>query len=197
MNGEFPAQGVLIAAAAVARLDVWLTEAAGGPSRAAWQRLIREGRVTLNGVPCKGNQRVSPGDRAEWTIPPPVLAVPQPEAMALQILYEDEHLIAIDKPPGLVVHPAAGNERGTLVNALLYHCVDLAGIGGELRPGIVHRLDKETSGVLVTAKNEAAMRELSRQFKARETRKEYRALVRGVPQLPAGTVDAPVGRHPV
>lgn len=197
MSAPGEEQGVRIATGPAARLDVWLTDPNAGPSRAAWQRLIREGRVTVNGAPCKRNQRIAPGDRVEWTIPAPVPAAPQPEAIALQILYEDADLIVIDKPPGLVVHPAAGNERGTLVNALLHHCDDLAGIGGELRPGIVHRLDKETSGVLVVAKNEEAMRNLARQFKARETRKEYQALVSGVPQPAAGTVDAPIGRHPV
>lgn len=190
-------KGVRIATEPFARLDLWLSDPKGGPSRAAWQRLIREGRVTVNGAPCKSNQRVIPGDRVEWTIPAPVPAVPQPEPIALRVLHEDTDLIVIDKPSGIVVHPAAGNESGTLVNALLHHCSDLAGIGGELRPGIVHRLDKETSGVLVVAKNEMAMRDLARQFKARETRKEYRALVQGVPQPAAGKVDAPIGRHPV
>jgi 23S rRNA pseudouridine1911/1915/1917 synthase len=180
-----------------ARLDAWLAESRPEHSRARWQALIKEGRVTLNGSPCKANQKVRPGDRAEWTIPEAVPAAPQAEEIPLDILFEDRQLIVINKPSGLVVHPAAGNETGTLVNALLHHCTDLAGIGGELRPGIVHRLDKETSGVMVIAKSETAMNRLSEQFKEHSTEKEYLTIVRGVPSPSRGTIETTIGRHPV
>lgn len=179
------------------RLDAWLAENQPEHSRSRWQALIKEGLVTVNDIPCKANQKIRAGDRVKWTVPEPTPAVPQAEQIPLDILYEDRHIIVINKPAGLVVHPAAGNETGTLVNALLHHCTDLTGIGGELRPGIVHRLDKDTSGILVVAKNEAAMAELSRQFKERITDKEYLAIVRGVPRLPRGTVETTIGRHPV
>ena len=179
------------------RLDAWLAEEEGDLSRSRWQALIEEGRVTVNGRTVKKNRRVSDGDRVVWQIPAPVEAVPQPEDIPLDILYEDRDLIVINKPAGLVVHPAAGNETGTLVNALLHHCTDLAGIGGEKRPGIVHRLDKDTSGVMVAAKNEPALNELARQFRYRETEKDYLALVWGVPQEKRGTVRGTIGRHPI
>jgi 23S rRNA pseudouridine1911/1915/1917 synthase len=180
-----------------ARLDAWLAEAVPDHSRSRWQALILEGQVTVNGEASKANRKLRVGDRVEWVLPAPVEAQPQPEDIPLQILHEDRDILVLNKPAGLVVHPAAGNETGTLVNALLHHCTDLAGIGGEKRPGIVHRLDKETSGVLVVAKNEKAMVSLSAQFKAHETEKEYLALVRGVPTLRRGTVEVPIGRHPV
>jgi 23S rRNA pseudouridine1911/1915/1917 synthase len=179
------------------RLDVWLAEQMPETSRARWQALIRDGRVAVNEMPCKANQKLRSGDRVAWTVPEPVDARPQAEEIPLDILYEDHSLIVINKPPGLVVHPAAGNETGTLVNALLHHCTDLAGIGGEKRPGIVHRLDKDTSGVMVIAKNETAMNALSRQFKDRETEKEYVTVVRGVPFPPRGRIETTIGRHPV
>lgn len=179
------------------RLDAWLAEQQPEHSRARWQALIKERMVTVNGDAVKPNHKLHAGDRVEWTIPEPVDAEPQAEDIPLHILYEDRNVIVINKPAGLVVHPAAGNETGTLVNALLHHCSDLAGIGGEKRPGIVHRLDKDTSGVMVIAKNETAMNSLTQQFKSRETDKEYIALVRGVLSPPAGTVDATIGRHPL
>ncbi|MBM4153273.1 MAG: RluA family pseudouridine synthase, partial [Kiritimatiellaceae bacterium] len=151
----------------------------------------------VNGSPCKANQKIHAGDRIVWSVPEAVSAEPQAENIALQILFEDRYMIVINKPAGLVVHPAAGNETGTLVNALLHHCKDLTGIGGEKRPGIVHRLDKDTSGIMVVAKNELAMNELARQFKDRETEKEYLTIVWGVPYGRRGTVDATIGRHPV
>lgn len=180
-----------------ARLDAWLAEAVPEHSRSRWQSLIKNGRVTVNGAPCKANQKIRAGDRAEWSVPEATPAEPQAEDIGLNILYEDRNMIVINKPAGLVVHPAVGNETGTLVNALLHHCKDLTGIGGEKRPGIVHRLDKDTSGVMVIAKNEAAMNEISRQFKERETEKEYTAIIRGVPVPPRGTVETTIGRHPV
>lgn len=180
-----------------ARLDLWLTESVAGHSRSRWQALIKEGRVTVNGASCKANQKICAGDCIEWAVPDATDAEPQAEEIALNILYEDRHLIVLNKPAGLVVHPAVGNETGTLVNALLHHCKDLTGIGGEKRPGIVHRLDKDTSGVIAVAKNEAAMAELSRQFKEHETEKEYLAVVWGVPYGKRGTIETTIGRHPV
>ncbi len=179
------------------RLDAWLAEEEPEHSRARWQALIKEGLVTVNGRAAKKNRHLRDGDRVAWEIPEPVEATPQPEDIPLDILYEDHDLIVINKPAGLVVHPAAGNETGTLVNALLHHCTDLAGIGGEIRPGIVHRLDKDTSGVMVAAKNEVALNELSRQFRYRETEKEYLALVWSVPKDKRGTVRNTIGRHPI
>lgn len=179
------------------RLDAWLAETQPEHSRARWQALIRDAHVTLNGAATKRNQRLHPGDRVEWDIPAPVSTATLPENIPLNILFEDRHIIVINKPAGLVVHPAAGNETGTLVNALLYHCSDLAGIGGEKRPGIVHRLDKDTSGVMVVAKTELALNELARQFKARETKKEYVAILRGTPPDAVGHLETTIGRHPI
>ena len=179
------------------RLDAWLAESEPEHSRARWQSLIKDGLVTVNGNVVKPNSKLHTGDRVEWTIPEPVSSEVLPEDIPLDILFEDPHIIVINKPAGLVVHPAAGNEDGTLVNALLHHCTDLAGIGGEKRPGIVHRLDKDTSGVMVVAKTEKAMVELARQFKARETEKEYQAIVRGVPHPATGHIETTIGRHPV
>jgi 23S rRNA pseudouridine1911/1915/1917 synthase len=179
------------------RLDAWLADSQPDLSRARWQALIKSGAVTVNGRPAKPNCKLSEADRIEWTIPPPVATETLAEDIPLQVLFEDRHIIVVNKPAGLVVHPAAGNRSGTLVNALLHHCKDLSGIGGEERPGIVHRLDKDTSGVMVAAKTEQAMTELARQFKDRETEKEYLAIVRGVPEPPTGRVDAPIGRHPI
>ncbi len=179
------------------RLDAWLAEEQPEHSRARWKTLIKEKRVTVNGEPVKPNFKLRAGDKVQWIIPKPVSTDVLAEDIPLEILYEDEHLMVINKPAGLVVHPAAGNENGTLVNALLHHCIDLAGIGGEIRPGIVHRLDKDTSGVMVVAKTEAALNELARQFKARETEKEYLAIVRGIPTPSRGTVRTTIGRHPI
>lgn len=179
------------------RLDAWLAEAEPEHSRARWQALIKDGFVTVNGEEVKPNFKLHKHDRVEWKIPEPVSTDVLPEDIPLNILYEDAHMIVINKPAGLVVHPAAGNESGTLVNALLHHCKDLAGIGGEKRPGIVHRLDKDTSGVMVVAKTEQAMSELARQFKARETGKEYLTIVRGVPYEKHGRVQSHIGRHPI
>ena len=171
-----------------ARLDLWLVRVVPEHSRSRWQSLIKEGRVAVNGAPCKANQKIHAGDCAEWSLPEPTPAAPQAEDISLEVLYEDRNMIVINKPAGLVVHPAVGNETGTLVNALLHHCTDLTGIGGEIRPGIVHRLDKDTSGVMVIAKNERTMAELSRQFKERETEKEYLTIVWGVPYGKRGTI---------
>lgn len=179
------------------RLDTWLALKAPFFSRSRWQALVREGCVQVNGVAGKPNRSLTAGDlvRAAWR--PPVDVSLKPEAIDLDILHEDADIIVINKPPGLVVHPAPGHPSGTLVNALLGHCRDLAGIGGERRPGIVHRLDRDTSGVLVVAKNEAAMKSLASQFKQRTTQKEYIALVWGRPSPARGTIEAPIGRDPV
>ncbi len=179
------------------RLDAWLAKTEPEHSRARWQALIKDGWVTLNNEQVKPNTKLRSGDQVKWTIPEPVSTDVLPENIPLNILYEDAHMIVINKPAGLVVHPAAGNETGTLVNALLHHCNDLKGIGGEKRPGIVHRLDKDTTGVMVVAKTEAAMNELARQFKARETEKEYLAIVRGVPSAQHGQIKTHMGRHPI
>jgi len=179
------------------RLDAWLAKAETDHSRARWQGLIQAGEVTVNGKVVKRNHKLCEGDRVEWNIPEPISTNLIPEKMALNIIYEDACLIVINKPAGLVVHPAAGNATGTLVNALLHHCTDLAGIGGEKRPGIVHRLDKDTSGVMVVAKTEASLNALVHQFKHREIEKEYLAMVRGALVPPCGTVQTTIGRHPV
>jgi 23S rRNA pseudouridine1911/1915/1917 synthase len=177
------------------RLDRFLTAVLAGHSRSQIQRLIRDGLVHVGARPARSNAPVHPGDRVVVEVPVPVAPEPVPEAIPLDVLYEDPDLIVVDKPAGMVVHPAAGHAAGTLVNALLHHVRDLSGIGGELRPGIVHRLDRGTSGVMVVAKHDRAHEALARQFHNREVEKEYLALVWGV--VHAGRrIDAPIGRDP-
>jgi 23S rRNA pseudouridine1911/1915/1917 synthase len=176
------------------RLDRFVAARLADLSRTAVQRLIDGGFITLNGAVCKASDRVGPGDAIVVRIPPPAPAELIAEDIPLAIVYEDADVVVIDKPAGLVVHPAAGHDRGTLVNALLSHAPDLPGIGGEVRPGIVHRLDKDTSGLIVVAKNDRAMQFLQAQFKARTIRKMYLALVEGTVEPRAGIVDAPIGR---
>jgi 23S rRNA pseudouridine1911/1915/1917 synthase len=177
------------------RLDRFLVSVLPEHSRSQIQRLIKDGHVRVGGREAKANQPVKVGQQIAVEIPAPVDPVPQAEALPLPILYQDSDLIVVDKPAGMVVHPAAGHASGTLVNALLHHVDDLSGIGGEKRPGIVHRLDRGTSGLLVVAKNDAAHEELSRQFREREVEKEYVALVWG--EVMAGRrIDAPIGRDP-
>jgi 23S rRNA pseudouridine1911/1915/1917 synthase len=178
------------------RLDLFLTSVLGDQSRSSIQRLIRDGHITIAGRAARPNTSLREGERIDIEIPDPAPAAPSPEPLPLAILYEDRDLVVVDKPAGMVVHPAAGHSAGTLVNALLHHIDDLSGIGGELRPGIVHRLDRGTSGVMVVAKNDAAHQELSRQFRDREVEKEYIALVWGVVQA-GRRIDAPIGRDPV
>ncbi len=179
------------------RLDRHLVAVLPDLSRTAIQRLITEGQVTVNGLPARPAYKVRTGDEICVRIPTPRPTTLEAEAIPLDVLYEDEDIIVVNKPPGIIVHPGAGHPSGTLVNALLAHCPDLRGVGGELRPGIVHRLDRETSGVLVVAKCDRALRVLQRQFKARTVRKRYVALVVGhVPQVD-GLIDAPIARHPV
>lgn len=180
-----------------ARLDRALAARLPQHSRSFIERLIDEGRVTLQGKPAaRSSMRVADGQRAEIDIPPPIPIAARSQEMPLSILFEDDDLVVIDKPAGLVVHPAAGHADRTLVNALLFHVRDLSGIGGELRPGIVHRLDKDTSGVMVIAKNDAAHRKLSAAWPTEAVRKEYVAIVYGTPQKSRGTIDAPIARDP-
>jgi len=177
------------------RADIALTDLCGVP-RAQVQRWIEDGRVTLDGRRLsRSGRRVAAGDRIEASPPEPVSTEVVPEAIALSVLFEDAHLIVIDKPAGLVVHPAPGHWRGTLVNALLHHCHDLAGIGGVLRPGIVHRLDRGTSGVMVAAKDDETHAGLSRQFQDHSIERVYMALTRALPGADSGRIDRPIGRH--
>jgi len=179
------------------RLDRFLASQLSGHSRARLQRLIRARFVRLNGQAARPRDLVRAGDEIELTEPPLEKIDNQPEHIPLEILFEDNDLIVINKPAGLVVHPGAGHREHTLVNALLHHCPNLSGIGGKERPGIVHRLDKETSGCLVIAKNDQAHRGLSIQFAARSVEKIYLALVAGKLRRTAGVIEEKIGRHPV
>ena len=176
------------------RLDLFLASACSDLSRSRIQKLIAEGAVTLSGEPAKRSHVVRAGDRVEVDVPEPKPATLEPEPIPLSILYEDAHLLAVDKPAGLVVHPSPGHGSGTLVNALLHHVRDLAGIGGSLRPGIVHRLDRDTSGVLLVAKTDLAHASLARQMKRRTMKKEYLALVAGIPRVRKGEIALAIGR---
>lgn len=179
------------------RLDLLVASRISVCSRAHLAGLIRNGVIRVMGAAKKPGYRVRPGDEIRGCIPPPQPVPLEPEPVEFNILYEDPYLIVVDKPPGLVVHPAPGHYSGTLVHGILYHCPDIEGIGGELRPGIVHRLDKDTSGTLVVAKNAAAHRHLARQFKSRKVTKIYLALVQGQIKTNSGIISLPVGRHPV
>lgn len=179
------------------RLDVCLVKAVPDLSRSRIQQLIRAGFVRLNGATTHPHQLVRTGDEVELTQPPPEKIDTRPEPIPLEILYEDGDLIVINKPAGLTVHPGAGHREHTLVNALLHHCPTLSGIGGKERPGIVHRLDKETSGCLVAAKNDVAHRELSKQFATRTVDKIYLVLVAGKVRKQTGLIEEKIGRHPV
>jgi 23S rRNA pseudouridine1911/1915/1917 synthase len=178
------------------RLDLFLASACSDLSRSRIQKLIEEGAVRVGGALVKRAHVVRAGEEVSVDVPEPRAIEVTPEPIPLSVLFEDEHLLAIDKPAGLVVHPSPGHDSGTLVNALLHHVRDLAGIGGELRPGIVHRLDRDTSGVLLVAKTDLAHASLSRQMKKRGMRKEYLALVAGVPPVRKGEVAFAVGRDP-
>jgi len=179
------------------RLDRFLARQLPEYSRSRIQQLIRAGFVRLNGATTRPRELVWSGDAIELTEPPLEKIENQPEPIPLDILFEDNDLIVINKPAGLVVHPGAGHRQHTLVNALLSHCATLSGIGGKERPGIVHRLDKETSGCLVVAKTDTAHRELSRQFAERTVDKIYLALVAGKLRKDAGVIEEKIGRHPV
>lgn len=178
------------------RLDQFLATRLGGRTRSQIQRLIREGRVDLDRTAARPGIAVRAGDIVRVEIPAPTPATPRPEALPLDVLHDDPDLIVVNKPAGMVVHPAAGHADGTLVNALLHHVRDLSGIGGELRPGIVHRLDRGTSGLMVVAKHDGAHAELARQFADREVEKEYVALVWGLVQQ-GRRIDLPIGRDPM
>ena len=186
----------LQAEGAGARVDAYIALQVPELSRSFVQKLLREGRVTVAGRVPKASYRLESGDLIVVCVPPPGPSDVSAEDIPLAVVYEDADLLVVDKPAGMVVHPAHGHRSGTLVNALLAHCPDLAGIGGELRPGIVHRLDKDTSGLLVVAKNDAAHRELQRQFKGRLVHKTYLALTEGVISAPHGVIEAPIGRDP-
>jgi len=184
------------------RLDRVLASHVTALSRTRLKALVQDGRVTVGGRTIRDpGHRVNAGERLTVEVPPPEPAVPEPESIPLAIVHEDDDLIVIDKPPGLVVHPAAGNRTGTLVNALIAHCgASLSGIGGVKRPGIVHRLDKDTTGLMVIAKNDRAHRALAAQFadhgRAGPLERGYLAFVWGAPDRPRGTIDKPLGRHP-
>jgi 23S rRNA pseudouridine1911/1915/1917 synthase len=178
------------------RLDVFLAGALGDVSRSQVGRHIGQGAVTVNGAASAPSRKLRAGDVVVWVPPPVAKTELEAEDIPLTIVHEDRWLVVIDKPPGLVVHPAAGHEAGTLVNALLSHCKDLRGIGGELRPGIVHRIDKDTSGLLVVAKDDATMNALGAAFKAHDVERVYEAFVVGKPPGPGGRIETLYGRDP-
>lgn len=185
------------AANAGQRLDRWLTDRLPDRSRTEVQRWIHEGLVRIDDAKVRAGQRTEAGQSIAVTLPsPPAPATLDPEAIDLAIIYEDADLLVINKPAGMVVHPSPGHESGTLVHAVLHHCPQLAGVGGEQRPGIVHRLDKETSGLIVVAKHDQALRYLQAQFKARTVYKQYLALVEGRMTPACGRINAPIGRNP-
>jgi 23S rRNA pseudouridine1911/1915/1917 synthase len=179
------------------RLDVFLAAKVDRFSRTRIQLLIQSGRILVNGSTCRARQIIRTGDKITISEAEPEPVDLRPEDIALPILFEDEHLLVVDKPAGMTVHPGAGVKSGTLVNALLHHAARLSGIGGELRPGVVHRLDKETSGCLVVAKHDLAHLRLSSQFARRKVQKFYLALCSGKFGAPAGEIVKPIGRHPV
>ncbi len=178
-------------------MDVFLSNSSIGLSRSRIQALIKSGQARVNDCPSKPSHKLKAGDRVFLAIPPPVTAILTPEEVEFQIIYEDLSLIVLSKPAGVVVHPAPGHSTKTLVHGLLKHCKDLSGIGGELRPGIVHRLDKDTSGLMVAAKNDRAHASLSQQFKSGSVKKEYLALVHGRVNGEKGEIALPMARHPV
>lgn len=180
-----------------ARLDKFLAGQEGIPTRSIAQKLIADNLVTINGKISTKKQGVAVGDIVSYTIPAPIPTTAIPEDIPLHIIYEDGHILVVDKPQGLVVHPGAGNWTGTLVNALLHHAQgDLSGIGGVLRPGIVHRLDKNTSGIMVVAKNDMAHQSLSAQLADRSALREYTAICHGSPDFDHTKIDKPIARHP-
>lgn len=194
-SGDFHFQ--VDASQAGSRLDVFLSTRLLDCSRSFAAELINQEKILVNRSSKKPGYRIRRGDQIQGTVPQTEPLTFQPEPIPIRIVYEDDHLLVVDKPAGLVVHPAPGHFSGTLVNALLYHCPSLGRIGGEPRPGIVHRLDKGTSGLLAVAKNDASQRHLVRQFKRRQVAKEYLALVFGRMASESGVVNLPIGRHPV
>ena len=188
LNADRSASGV--------RLDLFVSESLPDLTRSHISNLIKQGHIRVCGQFKKPGYRLKAADTISGIIPPNVPSEYTPEPIPLKIVYEDSHIIVIDKPAGLVVHPAPGHPNGTLVNALLYHCPDIEGIGGEIRPGIVHRLDKDTSGLIIAAKNEKAHHNLSIQFKSRQVVKEYLAMTYGDWKTDTGEIELPIGRHP-
>ncbi|MBU3664472.1 MAG: RluA family pseudouridine synthase [Chthoniobacterales bacterium] len=188
----------LVAAENAPRLDRWLADHHPDVSRARWQRAIAAGLVKVNDAPARASCALRAGDRIEATIPPPETAPARAvaEEIPLDVIYEDDHLLCLNKPPGLVVHPAAGNWQGTLVNAVLHRCAAISPGADPLRPGIVHRLDKDTSGCILVAKTERAHAGLARQFAERTARKTYLAVVRGKPRAAQGVIKGAIARHP-
>lgn len=178
------------------RLDVYLSENINDKSRSYIQNLIKSEKVLINGNTKKGSYKLKLNDEVEVEIPENEKLNVEPENIPIDIVYEDSDVIVVNKAQGMVVHPAPGNYSGTLVNALLYHCTDLSGINGVLRPGIVHRIDKDTSGILVVAKNDMAHKKLAAQLKEHSMNRIYNALVEGVIKEDTGTIDKPLGRHP-
>jgi len=181
------------------RLDRWLAVQWPDFSRARWQKALASGLVQVNGSIAHASDQVRTGDKIEARLPPaaPAPANVAPENIPLDILHEDEHLLCLNKPAGLVVHPAAGHWQGTLVNAVLHHCGPVTAGGHSLRPGIVHRLDKDTSGCILVAKTDYALTALARQFAERTAQKTYLAVVRGIPRTSAGSVNGAIARHPI
>lgn len=180
------------------RLDKLISEQLPELTRSAVQHLMQDGCVTISGKPVKKNTKAAAGDVITVELPEPKEVAIEPENIPLDIVYEDADIIVVNKPKGMVVHPAPGNWNGTLVNALMYHCGDsLSGINGEIRPGIVHRIDKDTSGLLVVAKNDRAHQSLAEQIKIHSAGRRYYAVVYGTPKEQKGTVNAPIARHPV
>jgi len=175
-------------------LDQWLTNRLPDLSRSRIQALIRDGAVLVDGVAARANHKVRRGQTVSIELPPPAEPEPLPEAIPLDVVFEDSDIIVVNKPAGMVTHPAPGHSGGTLVNALLHHCQDLSGIGGVKRPGIVHRLDADTTGLLVAAKNDAAHQALASAMEAREISREYVAVIAGSPKESSGAIDAPIGR---
>lgn len=195
MNGDFTI--IIEESDAGRRLDAVVASHLPDCSRSLAATLIAGRKILVNQQPKKPGYHIKSGDKIQGRIPDPEPVEYEPEPIPLHILYQDRHIIVINKQPGLVVHPAPGHCSGTLVNALLFHCPDLRAIGGEIRPGIVHRLDKDTSGTMIAAKSAQAQEELARQFKAREVQKKYLALVYGDVQSETGEIKLPIGRHPV
>ncbi len=180
------------------RADLFLARSVDGLTRSAAQRLLAEGAVTRGGTPLKKNEKLRAGDCLTAYLPPPAEADVIPQDIPLDVVYEDSDIIVVNKPAGMVVHPAPGHPDNTLVNALLYHCKgSLSDIGGHLRPGIVHRIDRDTSGLVIAAKNNAAHLPLAAQLRDRSLYREYEAVVIGGPKQDSGVVDAPIGRHAV
>lgn len=179
------------------RVDSWLARHMEGITRSHIQKLVRNGNVSINGTCVRNNYRLKNGDEISVELPEPESSGIRPENIPIDILYEDDDIVLINKPKGMVVHPAAGHYEGTLVNALMYHCgSNLSGINGVLRPGIVHRIDKDTTGVIIACKNDAAHNGIAAQLKEHSINRRYRAIVCGVIREDSGTVDSPIGRDP-